>query len=290
MIKLIKECYNYSMDNNFQPQNFENQNVQPQTPANFQPEAQPSIEMPSEPAPAKPKNKLKIPLIILIILTVGSLTFGVFEFLQNSTLKSEVSDLKAKIETLEKTPIEPEPIPTEKLYSGTLEYNFSNNNEPTTTYDISLNYESGELLLTRETCGALADGPSCSGDEYSVVLTEKELKKVWWITRDENYNQEALTEALDMIAVSSKSETTEDGEVTNCTDGDITNCQSIDYRATGNSMLDDLLYEIYGKVACDHMPTTCDAEIEECEKRYDPTTFNCQTAQEVDYPYIEDVY
>ena len=278
------------MDNNFQPQNFENQNFQPQPSTNFQPqpstnfqpEVQPSIEMPSEPTPAKPKNKLKIPLIILIILTVGSLTFGIFEFSQNSTLKSEIADLKSKIENLEKPPVEPEKpeSPSEKPYSGTLEYEFIDDNEPTTTYNVSLDYESGELSMISSTCGALADSVSCSNDEYLITLTGKELKKVWWITREENYDQESLTKALEMVAMSSEPEV-------DCMDSEDTDCNSIDYRVFGNSMLDDLLYEIYGEIACDQTPTTCDAEIEECEKQYDPTTFNCKAAQEIDYPYIE---
>ena len=264
-------------NNNFQATNFENQNSQVET--------QPDIEIPVQASRPKQKNKLMIPFIILLILAVGGLTFGVFEFMQNSSLKTEIADLKAKIEKPE-TPPKPE-TPTEKPYSGELKFEYTDEYVPTTTYNVKLDYETGELSVSSDKCGILADGASCSENNESIVLTDKEMKKVWWITREENYDQEELVNALETIAISSEHES---DETVNCGKSEEINCRSVDYRATGNSMLDDLLYEIYGEVYCNKMPSSCDSETEECERKYDETTFNCQTAQEVDYPYIENVY
>lgn len=267
-------------NNNFQATNFENQNSQVET--------QPDIEMPVQASQPKQKNKLMIPFIILLILTVGGLTFSVFEFMQNSSLKSEIADLKAKIEKPE-TPPKPE-TPTEKPYSGELGYEYTDDYAPTTTYNVKLDYETGELFVSSDKCGALADGISCSDSSRSIILTDKEMKKIWWITRGE-YDKEKLTTALDTITRSGdESEEDDEEEATKCKSSELTKCLPVDYRATGNSMLDDLLYEIYGEVYCNKMPSSCDSETEECERKYDETTFNCQTAQEVDYPYIENVY
>lgn len=253
----------------------------------------PDIQMPaSESNDSKPtKNKLKIPFIIFLVLTVFSLTFGIFEFIQNSSLKTEIADLKAKIEAPEK-PEEPKDT-IHNIYSGALEYTYSTfGNEdgepipedtPKQEYTVRLNFDASELYVKHESIGNCPD-MNCGESTNTITLTDKEMKKIWWITRGE-YDQGDLTEALEMIALSDESETTEDDEATNCADRKEINCLSIDYRATGNSRLDDLLYNIYGEIEC--MAGTCiDLAGFNCTPEYDDETFNCKTAKEVDYPYI----
>ncbi len=288
------------MENNFQATNFENQN--------FQTEIRPDIEMPVQNSQPKQKNKLMIPFIILLVLTVGGLTFGVFEFMQNSSLKTEIVNLKAKIEKPE-TPLEK---PTEKPYSGELEYEYADDYAPTTTYNVKLDYETGELFVSSDECGALADEISCSGSSRSIVLTDKEMKKIWWITRGE-YDKEKLTTALDTITRSDdENEEDDEGEAMKCKDSESTKCLYVDYRTTGNNLLDEILFEIYGWLNCtpsvdlepetdcsgaegtncsaDAKATDClDNEGTDCESKETETTkptLSCSAAEDIDYPYI----
>ncbi len=242
------------------------------------------IQNPSYVLPSNRKNKLVAPLIIVIILAIAGIAFGIFEFISNASLKSEIEDLEAKISTLE-NPKKPE-TPGEKPYSGMLEYEYKGGDATTeTTSKVTLNYDTGELSVASTFCGGTAY--ECITEESTITLTDKELIKVWLITIADDYDKATLTEALNNIAISENYSNHQYNEPVDCANVKEaeTDCIAtvIDYRATGNSLLDDMLFEIYGYINC--MPTSCDSE-EECLSVEIVEGLTCDIAEKIDYPYI----
>ena len=117
------------------------------------------VQMPNYilPSTNTKKSKLIIPLIVFIILAAASIVFSVYEFINNSSLRSEIADLKSKIEALE-NPQEPE-IPTEKIYSGLAEreYDEHKEGEMTVKRTVVVDYNTGELSISTITCSSTTD-------------------------------------------------------------------------------------------------------------------------------------
>lgn len=261
------------------------------------------VQMPNYILPSSntKKSKLIIPLILFIILAAAGIGFGIYEFINNSSLKSEVADLKSKIEALE-NPQKPEE-PEEKMYSGLAEreYDEHEENGVKVRRTVSVDYNTGELSISTITCSSSTD---CQEKVEKMDLTEKELTKLWLITRDESaqdiYISSVYTASLEpnkgdnleavyvkLMKNDGKIESKEEAgvnwsEIAGRYDADGDGIFT--FREYADFVMDEMLYKIYGGINC--MPSICDGDCKNLDDKSAEGGLTCSIAEKIGYRYV----
>ena len=175
---------------------------------------------------------LKIILLLLLVVAIGlSITeIAILISRKNSSISSTtITDYKNDNEGLE-------PI------GEVLEFTYSDNMIPPTTYTIRLNLDLGKIQVSKYSSCSAED---CEGSKTNQIisLTNEEIEKLQIIING-SYDEGILAEALDLISQGNKvlagktmdSETWDHFEASDLDNDDI-----VTYRESGNAMLDDMI-------------------------------------------------
>ena len=155
---------------------------------------------------------------------------------------------------------------------------------------------------------------NCGESEDTLSLTEKELKKIWWIKSSEGYEDIYVSSVFTASIIPNKGDNLKtvltrmiknDSEMMSkvgITDENWAEIADYDtdengiftFREYANYILDEILFGLYGWINC--MPPMFEyscAEDSDCEatevretSSYNPSTLNCYTAKEINYAYI----
>lgn len=227
----------------------ESQNQSP-TPPQDRPQSQlivpePATETPVNPAtnqtpPPTPKCKHLPIIIVLAVVATGALAFGGLELSQNISLNKENEELRLASQESAKNNAQKEKQESEKI----LEYKYTDEATPPTTYKIKLNFDTKELYAYEyESCSAV----DCEGSESAntVILTDNEIEKIRTITETAGYNKGHLSSALCSLVLDTKIFTTADEEEGSYeAEYDLDGDGTITYREFGNKFLNSIIEDL----------------------------------------------